>query len=374
VTAEPRIVAVAPGDPMHPGTFSGISRGLLTALQKLGVLNGAVDGRPASLGALEKAASVSPSMERWRQWYNTGASWAGPSVRTMMSRTAARRAASAAGDANVLLQLTGWYDPALASSPLRLSYHDSNLALFLKRPDLRLDASSRRVRAALDYERRLYGHVDLILCMSEWLRRSFIEDFDQAPEKVVTVGAGANVPVPERLPERPEGPPRVLFVGKQFERKGGPSVVRAFHALRRRHAEAELAIVGPTGLTIDEPGVRMLGRVEPETMSRLYREATMFTMPSVYEPFGIAVLEAMANGLPCIVSDSCALPEIVEDGRSGLVARRGDPEALAERMLALAADPARARAMGEAGHGRVRARFNWDSVASRVLDETSRRL
>jgi glycosyltransferase involved in cell wall biosynthesis len=166
----------------------------------------------------------------------------------------------------------------------------------------------------------------------------------------------------------------VLFVGKQFDRKGGPTVVEAFRVLRERHADAELTIVGPAELTVPDPGVRVLGRVPPETMSRLYAEATIFAMPSVYEPFGIAVLEAMANGLPCIVSDACALPEIVEDGRTGFVVSAGDADTLAGRMLELAADGVRSQRFGEAGYRLVRDRFNWDAVAATILDEARRRL
>ncbi|MDP8943697.1 MAG: glycosyltransferase family 4 protein [Actinomycetota bacterium] len=381
MSAAPRIVAVAPGQPLAAETFSGTSRALLLALERRGALVGAVDGRPRLLAELEKAASFSPVRERWQHRYNAGTSPLSPAVRRAMSTVSARRAAAAADDANALLQMTGWYDPASAASGmLRCSYHDGNLAQFLRRPDLRIDARSRSVRRALEYEQRLYDAVDLILCMSEGLRHSFVEDFGQDPAKVVTAGAGANLRVPERAPERDFGRPRLLFVGKQFERKGGPTLLRAFTRVRARRPDAELWIVGPTALRVSGPGVRMLGRiarVDPngeERIAHLYEQATAFVMPSVYEPLGVALLEAMAYRLPCVGSTVGAIPELVEDGATGYVVPVGDDEALADRLLRLVEDPERARRMGEAGFERFRSRYTWDAVAGRTVDEIAERL
>ena len=77
-------------------------------------------------------------------------------------------------------------------------------------------------------------------------RRSFVEDFGVAPGKVVAVGAGANLDaLPEPPFERAPSPPRVLFVGLKFDRKGGPDLLSAFARLRADHPDAELWLVGP---------------------------------------------------------------------------------------------------------------------------------
>jgi glycosyltransferase involved in cell wall biosynthesis len=372
-----RIAAVAPGAPLHPETFSGTSRSLLTALQRRGVLEAAVDGRPSALTWIEKAACFAPDGERWRQWYNIGASPLSPAVRAAMSAVAARRLARGAQDANVVLQLTGWFDPEAARRPglaLRAAYHDGSVAAFLRRPDLKIDPSARRTRAALAYERRLNDHTDLILPMSEWLRRSFVEDYGQDPEKVVAVGAGSNVPVPETVPERDFSRFRLLFVGKQFERKGGPVLLRAFAAVRERHPDAELWIAGPGDLRVSQPGVHVHGLVGRDVVGGLYKQATAFALPALYDPFPTAVREAMAYRLPCVGTDTGAMPEMVVDGETGFTVPAGDADALAERLLALAGDPDRARAYGEAGRRRYENRFTWDAVAGRVVAAIEQRL
>ncbi len=181
------------------------------------------------------------------------------------------------------------------------------------------------------------------------------------------------------MPEREFAPARFLFVGKQWERKGGPTVLRAFERLRRELPDAELTIAGPAKLSVDVPGVQVLGRVSREgsegagAMADLYRRATAFVMPSLYEPLGVAVLEAMAAGLPCIGSTGGALPELIEDGVTGLLVQPGDEDALLERMRELATGPDLCRALGDAGASRYRERFTWDAVADRMLEAISSR-
>ena len=214
--------------------------------------------------------------------------------------------------------------------------------------------------------------------MSEWLRESFIDDFGLDPGRVVAVGAGANIPLPAAAPERDFSRPRVLFPGKQFERKGGREVLRAFAALRSRRPDAELWIVGPQHLRVDEPGVRVLGRVRradaPGGMPDLYRRATLLAMPSFYDPFPTVFREAMAYRLPCIGSTSCSIPEMVLDGVTGYVVPAGDHAALAERMIELADDPDKAQRFGEAGFKRYCERYTWSGTAERIVRAVVERL
>ena len=343
---------------------------LLRALERAGALAGAVSGGSRALDLLEQVASFSPDRRRWSLRYHSRSSPAGPLARRARSALGARRLRDLDADADGVLQIGAWYD--VEGEGIRCSYHDGNLAVSLSRPEPGLDRHDRGVRRALEAERGLYDRRQLIFTMSDWLRRSFVDDFDQAPEKVITVGAGANFESVPEAPERTFASPRVLFVGKRWERKGGPQLLEAFRRLRQERADAELWIVGPEEPPAQEAGIRFHGRISrssPEgerRLAELYRGATVFAMPSVYEPFGVAFLEAMAYRLPCIGSDRCAMPEIVEDGVTGNTVDAFDTEALALRLLELA-EPDRARAFGEAGHRRFLERFTWDGVAARMV-------
>lgn len=374
-----RILAIAPGDPLDPATFSGISRRLLCALDAQGALAAAVDGRPAALVRAEQAASFDRDGVRWRQHYNAGASPLSPAIRRAMSALAGARARRAARTAepDAWLQMTGWFLPRPAQDrPVRASFHDGNLATFLGRPDLRIARDSKRVARALAHERRLYDAMDVLFPMSEWLGRSFVEDFGQDPAKVVAVGGGPNFDDLPEVPARAWDRPRPLFVGKDWERKGGPAVLGAFARLRARHPAAELTVVGPERLPVPEPdGVRFVGRLaagDPR-LKEAFATATALVMPSVYEPFGIAFLEGMAYGLPCLGGDTCAMPEIIADGETGFVVPAADAGLLGARLTELADDPARAERLGAAGRARLEARYTWDAVATRIVNEVAAR-
>jgi glycosyltransferase involved in cell wall biosynthesis len=353
----------------------------MSTLRDTGMLAGAVAGWPGGLDKIERVASFSPNGRRWRQRYWAEASAFDGPRRGMTNAFASRRAAEIDPAPDVLLQLGAWYDPTRAIKPrLRCSYHDMHLALFLTQPGMLLDRKSRLVRKALDRERRTFERVDVVFAMSDWLRDSIIRDCGQDPGKVVTVFTGANFAIPDVPVEREDGPPRFLFVGMRFERKGGRYLLDAFEHVTAVRPDAELWIVGPEQPVREQHGVRWLGRIDRSTpegdrrMKELYERASAFVMPSVFEPTGNVFLEAMAHALPCVGTQTCAMPEFIADGVSGLLAACGDVEDIARHMLALTANPARSRAMGLEGFRRVRARFNWPTVVGRMVATMEARL
>lgn len=374
----PRIVGIAPGDPWNRLTQSGTSYHLFTSLERREKLLGAVSAAlPGPLETAAKLTSFAPRRKRWVERYEYS-----PVRRAARSRVASRRVSRlAAGRPHTTLQIGAWYTIAdNAGGPLlRASFHDANLALFSRQGSFIEDPTAPHIRREFAAERRLFDSLDVIFARSEWLRQSFIEDFGQAPEKVVNTLSGANVKsLPASIPERPLSPLRILFVGYDFERKGGPFLLEAFSMLRETHPEAELWIVGPEPGD-PAPGVRWHGVVDRRTeegdlrMDELHREATALVMTSRFEPFGNALLEAMAYGLPCVGSEVCAMPEIIDAGRSGLLVPPGDATALAEALRSLAADPERSRAMGEEGFRRLHAHFTWEVVTDRIVAEIEAR-
>jgi len=97
---------------------------------------------------------------------------------------------------------------------------------------------------------------------------------------------------------------------------------------------------------------------------QLYSHAAVFVCPSVYEPFGLINLEAMACETPVVASAVGGILEVVEDGTTGLLVEPARPDALAAAIRGLLDDPGRRRAMGQAGRRRVEAHFSWASVAT----------
>ncbi len=166
----------------------------------------------------------------------------------------------------------------------------------------------------------------------------------------------------------------VLFVGNAEDyNKGIVYLLRAI-ALLPPGSPARLHIVGgPQG---DSPVVRAevarlgiagrveyVGRVSGADLAAWYRRAQVLVSPSLYEGFGLPVVEAMASGTAVIATDAGALPELVVDGETGIVVPAAQPALLADAIRRLLSAPAQCRAMGEAGRARALARFTWRSCA-----------
>ncbi len=213
-------------------------------------------------------------------------------------------------------------------------------------------------------ETTVYAGARAIATFSRRVAGSLSRHYGVPASRVHVVGAGANV-FPDRVERRDDGE-TLLFVGRDFRRKGGLVLLAAFEQLRRLRPTARLLVAGPPGRLALPAGATHLGAVSMAALPDLFARTTAFVLPTLREPFGLAYLDAMACGVPCIGSDIEAVPEIVARGETGLLVPPGDPTALAEAMRALLADPARARAMGLAGRERVASRFQWSQVAERL--------
>jgi len=231
--------------------------------------------------------------------------------------------------------------------------------------------SEAHQQAHLRWESSVYARLRGMFVMSSWLASSFTSDFGIPAEKLHVVGAGINIGKLPDVPARDFSLARFLFVGKDFARKGGSFLLRAFGEVRKQVPHAELIVVGPS-LDIQQPGVRFMGFLSPAVpehvaqLTQLFRSATTVVLPSIYEPFGISLLEGMAFGLPCIAADRCAMPEIVRHRETGLIAAAEDVASLAAVMTELARSPKDAAAMGRAGRLRVESEFTWSAVARKI--------
>ena len=174
------------------------------------------------------------------------------------------------------------------------------------------------------------------------------------------------------------GTPFLLFVGRRASNKGLLELVEAFAPIARSDATATLVLVGEDGgmgarveARIQELGlagrVRQVGHVADEALlASAYREARALVLPSEYEAFGLVLLEAMAQGTPVIASRVGGIPEIVEDGRTGLLVPPRSPGPLSEAIRRLWDDPTLAHRLGETARTTVVPRYRWEAVAEAI--------
>jgi glycosyltransferase involved in cell wall biosynthesis len=215
-------------------------------------------------------------------------------------------------------------------------------------------------RRWLERERATYLGAAGIGTFSSVVRQSLIDDYGADPRKIAVIGAGANVA--PRDSAREDDGRTLVCVGKDWVRKGGPVLLRAFEMLRKERPDLRLLIAGPTQQLALPPGATNLGLVPFEEVERLLRRATVFVLPTLREPFGIAFLDAMLCGAPCVGTQVGAVPEILGD--AGVIVPPADAKALASAISSLLNDEARRAAMGEAGRRRVLERgYLWPQVA-----------
>lgn len=376
-----RLLLLCEGDARTRDSFSGISLSLLRGFEARGVEVIPVDadlrGWRWAVGAL---LSISPDRRRWGVRHHLGP--VGFRMRSRQAR-AGVRAASAGRGGDAILQIGATFDPGPLPVP-RYLYSDANILLAeAARGTGVTDAGAlrpREVRRIAGREARIYRSATAIFTISDGVRRSLMHDFGLPGSRVRTVYAGPNLEaaVPEtRRVGVPSGPPTILFVGRQFLRKGGDLLLEAHAQLRAGIPEARLMIVGPPRPSGDAgslPGVEWIGpldRSRPEgwaTLRQCYEEADVFCLPSRFEGLSIAILEAMAFGLPCVaVRHPWCEPEMILDGRTGSVVRDGSAEAVAAALRPLLLDRGGARRLGEAGRSRVREHFTWDRVVDAML-------
>jgi glycosyltransferase involved in cell wall biosynthesis len=255
------------------------------------------------------------------------------------------------------------------------SYHDGNIVEALRSGYGFNGIPARRVDEAIQYEREVAQEMTTVFTFSEYLRKSFIADFGLDEKRVFNVGGGVNI---ENLPEAPSNKnyekQEILFVGVDFDRKGGKELLSAFRIVREHLPSARLHIVGPHRIPLgaDQPGVMFHGNLnksipaQRDELYRLYQSSSIFVLPSKYEPFGVAPLEAMLFQLPCIVTNGWALREFVVPGMNGALVEKESVESLVTALIELLKSPDQLARMGQRGREIVLENYLWPKVVAKM--------
>ncbi len=216
-------------------------------------------------------------------------------------------------------------------------------------------------------EREIYSNAACVFVPGEHVLESLRTQYLCAPGRAQCVHAGINFSEkkPPALHNNGFANQTVAFVGVDWPRKGGPELIESFHQVRQRLPASRLIIIGCSP-SVRGPGIQVAGRVPIKEVSRLLAGASVFCLPSRIEPFGIAVLEAFACGLPAVVTRIGALASLVHDGETGRVVEPANPTALAEALVELLSDPDKCRRYGEAGRRFAEENGTWDAVGDKL--------
>lgn len=225
-------------------------------------------------------------------------------------------------------------------------------------------------------ETRLIRGALLSLYPSSWARDSAIADYGAAPDRALEIAWGPNIAATDAVVRTlPAGPVRLLFVGAEWQRKGGPLAVATAAALVAQGIDCRLDIVGNTAAVMGDAPVPanvsfhgFLGKADPvqsATLDGLFRDATFFLLPTSAECFGVVFAEAALQGLPSISIATGGVTSAVRDAITGtLLPLDATPADFAAAIAAVVTTPGRYEAMSRAALDDARTRLNWDVWAT----------
>ncbi len=228
---------------------------------------------------------------------------------------------------------------------------------------------------------RVAQRMPRILTVSDSSAADIVADHGVDRDRIRVVPVGVD---PERfrpLPSVPRVTGRVMTTASaDVAMKGLTHLLEALAKVRTERPDVELVVVGrpvaegPVARTLDRLGlheaVSFVSGVTDERIVELYAEAEVAVVPSLYEGFSLPAVEAMACGVPLVVTTGGALPEVVgTDGRAADLVPPGDPGAIATALLDLLRDPERRSAMGTAGRERAVGRYSWRATAEATAQQ-----
>jgi glycogen synthase len=236
-------------------------------------------------------------------------------------------------------------------------------------------------------ERWITNRADRVIACSFYMREQIADIFGVPGDRISVIWNGID---PEDLQPRDEpelerlraqfaapGEKLVLLIGRLVYEKGFQLALEAMPRLIERHPETRFLVAGSgtheeelqrqaEELVLMEHGT-FIGWIGDDVLHSLYRIADVCVVPSIYEPFGLVALEAMASGCPCIVADTGGLREVVPHEEAGLRFTAKDPDSMAEMVERVFSDhDLRERLIAEAREHVLR--FDWADVAARTAE------
>lgn len=212
--------------------------------------------------------------------------------------------------------------------------------------------------------KRKIAAADIVACISHFARSQGMLHADPAdwPKlRIVHCAVDPTLYARTGPAANPHGPVRLVFVGRLAPEKGVRVLLEALGQACAKGADLRLTVIGdgPDRATLEAMAapfgetVRFTGYQSQDEVAAHLAQGDIFVLPSFAEGVPVVLMEAMASGLPVITTRIAGIPELVEDGRSGLIVAPGDAEALTHAILRLAADSGLRRQMGRAGRAAV---------------------
>ena len=267
------------------------------------------------------------------------------------------------GDYAFTFQIQSLFDASTGVLP-HFVYTDHTHLARLTYPGF--DRRKLRHEKWIEIERGIYHNATVNFTRSSNISESLREQYGIPDSKIVLAGVGNNVVIEDSpLNNYNYQNKNILFVGIDWERKGGPDLLLAFEKVLERHPDATLTIVGASP-KINVKNCNIIGKVPLEEMKQHFQKASIFCLPTKMEPFGVAFIEALYYKLPIVATNVGAIPDFVKPGGNGYLIESGDVASLIGYLDSLLSDPLKCKTFGLNGFLLAKANYNWDKVAEKM--------
>lgn len=219
--------------------------------------------------------------------------------------------------------------------------------------------------------RRAFHKATYLIAWSIWTRRSLIEDYGVSPDKVEVIPPGTNLEFWKKAAisrtDQKQDKLRLLFVGGDFERKGGKLLYEVFQ--KSLSEQFELHLVTKAEVTPGD-GIFVYRNIQPNSpaIQEIFTNADIFVLPTEGDCLPVAITEAMAASLPVVSTRVGAIDEAVIDGVNGFLITPGDSEALASILNSLASDPELRKLLGKNSREMAEKLFDASKNGQRLLE------
>ena len=220
----------------------------------------------------------------------------------------------------------------------------------------------------ISLEKNIYDNATMVLTRYAKIVKSIVNDYSCDRSKVKCIYyAPYNESNPGTQNDNKYSTQNILFVGIDWERKGGPILLRAFRRIVSEYPEAKLTIVGCTP-DINSPNVDVVGKISKEQLTEHYENASIFCLPTVKEHAGIVFTEAMRYRLPVIGTKIGAIPEYVDEGENGYLVDANSIDQLTDALVKLLEDREKRMAFGKNSYKKYCETFTLDVVSRKIRE------
>jgi len=229
------------------------------------------------------------------------------------------------------------------------------------------------LRRRRQWQYKVYSNASGIFAATKWVGRSMEASGAINPKKVYSVGLGANLDAraPLALGSKNLKEKTILFVGRDFKRKGLDILLGAFSIVKKEIKDLRLIIAG-ANVNLNMKDVKVIPSADKETLDKLFRSASVFVMPSRFEGFGVVYAEALSYQLPVVAGDCCGTREIIKEGYNGYLTNY-QPDDCALKIKMVLSDESKYRELSKNALESSKS-FRWDKVAEKVAEQIERDL